>query len=260
MELNKKDDINLKNSEKKLYQKEEMKIEEVKIEKISSLRKTIAKHMIVSKNLIPDATLISEVDVSDLVILREKYKKEALDKNIKLTYMSFISKVVTIALKEFSTLNAFFDDQKNELTYYKNINLGIAVDTPQGLIVPNIKDAGNLSIFALAKEIQNIAQMALNSKLEAKHITKGTFTLSNYGATGVLYATPIIKYPELAILGIGNIIKKPVFKNKEICVSDILPLSLSFDHRILDGVYCGNFLKKISFLLNDINKLEENIF
>ncbi|KAB8122046.1 dihydrolipoamide acetyltransferase family protein ['Cynodon dactylon' phytoplasma] len=250
-----KENFNL-NDSNKLSSEEK----DIRVEKISSLRETIAKQMIISKNLIPDATLITEIDVSDLVILRKKYKEEAEQKEIKLTYMPFIAKAVVIALREFSILNASFDDSKNELIYKKNINLGIAVDTPKGLIVPNIKNVCDLTIFQLAKEIQTIAKMTLERKIKTEHISDGTFTLSNYGATGVLYATPIIKYPELAILGIGSIIKKPVFKNKEICVADILPLSLSFDHRILDGVYCGNFLKKISILLNDVSFLEKNIF
>ncbi|WBL31540.1 dihydrolipoamide acetyltransferase family protein [Candidatus Phytoplasma sacchari] len=233
---------------------------EFEVEKISILRENIAKNMMISKNLIPDATLISEVDVSDLVILRQKHKEAANQKGIKLTYMAFISKAVINALEYFPILNYSFDDSKNELIKKKKINLGIAVDTPQGLIVPNIKNVNSLSIFELAKEIQDIAKITLEMKIKKEHIIGGTFTLSNYGATGVLYGTPIIKYPELAILGIGSIIKKPVFKNHTICVADILPLSLSFDHRIIDGVYCGNFLKRISFLLNDISKLEANIF
>ncbi|KXT29370.1 dihydrolipoyllysine-residue acetyltransferase component of pyruvate dehydrogenase complex [Candidatus Phytoplasma oryzae] len=236
-----------------------IKEEKKRIEKISRLRETIAKKMIISKNLIPDATLMMEVDVTNLVILRQKYKEIAKKKDIKLTYMAFIAKVVSVALKEFDILNATFNDEKNELIYQDIINLGIAIDTPYGLIVPNIKNIENLTIFQLAKEIQTIAQTTLERKLKMEQITDGTFTLSNYGSTGVLYATPIIKHPELGILGIGSIVKKPVFKNKEIVISDILPLALTFDHRIIDGAYGGRFLNKISILLNDISELEKCI-
>jgi pyruvate dehydrogenase E2 component (dihydrolipoamide acetyltransferase) len=251
----------MKNNDNNLDNKKENQTQEQKeIIKLSPLRKTISKKMIISKTIIPDATLMNEINVSELVNLRKKYKPEADKKQIKLTYMPFIAKVIISALKEFPILNSKFDDEKDEIIINKQINLGIAIDTAQGLIVPNLKKIEELSIFQLAQEIQKIVQTTLDRKLQLNQIQNGTFTLSNYGSVGVMYATPIINHPELAILGIGSIFSKVILKNQKIETASFLPLSLTFDHRIIDGAYAGRFLKKISELLNNIPELEKNIF
>ncbi|MDV3198391.1 MAG: dihydrolipoamide acetyltransferase family protein [Vigna little leaf phytoplasma] len=234
--------------------------DDIKIEKISRLRKTIAKKMVIAKTIIPDVTLIIEMDISNLVILRQKTKLKAEEQNIKLTYMAFIAKAVVIALHEFPIFNASFNDEKDEIIIKNTINLGIAVDTPQGLIVPNIKDAAQYSIISLAQEIQNLSKITIEKKIQLEQIQNGTFTLTNFGSIGILYGNPIINYPELAILGIGKIIKKPIVKNNEICIADVLPLSLTLDHRVIDGADGGRFLNRIKDLLENTDILESCLF
>ncbi|MDV3196059.1 MAG: dihydrolipoamide acetyltransferase family protein [Candidatus Phytoplasma stylosanthis] len=234
--------------------------EKLEIIEISNVRKIIAKKMVVSKTEIPDATLMDEVDITNLVFLREKFKKEADLKGIKLTYISFISKALIIALKEFPLFNSSFDIDKKEILLKKFINLGIAVDTLNGLMVPNIKNADQLNIFDLAHEIQKISQDAREEKLTLEQIRNGTFTISNFGSIGGLQCTPIINIPEIAILGIGKIIKKPIVKDNNIVIGNILHLSLTFDHRIIDGAPAARFLNRISSLLNDTSELEKHIF
>ncbi|MFR0367841.1 dihydrolipoamide acetyltransferase family protein [Candidatus Phytoplasma palmae] len=246
-----------------ISQKEDSKQEnnvDIEVVKISRLRKAIAKQMVISKTIIPEVTLIDEININKLVSLRKKMKIEAEKKGIKLTYISFIAKAVILALQEFPLLNSSFSDEKEEIIIKKNINLGIAVDTKQGLIVPNIKDVANLSVFSLAKQIQLIVQKTIDRKIELNDITKGTFTLSNYGSIGALYATPIINHPEVAILGIGKMLQKPVVENENISIGNVLPFSLTFDHRVIDGSYGVKFLNKINSLLCDTSVLEENIF
>lgn len=245
--------LNIKNNSDNVH-------EDVEIIKISRLRKTIAKKMILSKTLISDVTLITEVDVSNLVTLRQKTKAKALEQGIKLTYMAFISKATIMALQKFPLFNASFDDEKDEIIIKKNINLGIAIDTPKGLIVPNIKNADQYNIIQLAQEIETLRKNTIEQKIKLEQIQKGTFTLSNFGSLDILYGTPIINYPELAILGIGKIVKKPIVKNNEICIADILPFSLSIDHRIIDGADGGRFLHFLTNLLIDTTTLEQHIF
>ncbi len=251
MENNKnKNDKNLNNEDTN---------QEVEIVKISKIREIIAKKMVIAKTEIPDVTLTEEVDVTDLVLLRKKLKNELESQGIKITYMAFIAKSIIIALKEFPLFNSSFDPEKSEIIIKKNINLGIAVDTPRGLIVPNIKNTDKLNIIELAQEINKLSQSAKEGKLTLEQVQNGTFTLSNFGTIGGLQCTPIINLPELAILGIGRIVKKPIVKDNNICIADILHLSLSFDHRIIDGADASRFLNRITLLLSDITELEKFI-
>ncbi|WP_246058871.1 dihydrolipoamide acetyltransferase family protein [Candidatus Phytoplasma pini] len=248
-----------KDDNKKINSKEKIS-DDVEIIKISSLRKTIAKKMIIAKTIIPETTLIDEVDIDKLVDLRKKIQPLAQEKNVKLTYMCFIAKAVSLALQEFPLFNASFDDEKDEIILKKKINLGIAIDTKSGLIAPNIKNIAELTIIELAQKIQQIVQKTIDQKLELEDIQKGTFTLSNYGSIGALYGTPIVNHPELAILGIGKILKKPMVKNEEIYIANVLHLSITVDHRIIDGANAVRFLNKITSLLNDTTILENHIF
>ncbi|MEZ0180407.1 dihydrolipoamide acetyltransferase family protein ['Camptotheca acuminata' phytoplasma] len=231
----------------------------IEVIKITKIREIIAQKMVVSSTEIPTATLMDEIDVTDLISLRKEKKEELDSQGIKLTYMSFIAKATTIALKEIPLFNASFDAAKKEINIKKFINLGIAVDTNRGLIVPNIKNADQLNIIELAKEIQKIAQNAKEEKLTLSQIQNGTFTISNFGSIGGLQCTPIINIPELAILGVGKIVKKPIVKDDQIVIGNVLHLSLSYDHRIIDGADAARFLNKIISLLNDVSKLEKYI-
>lgn len=223
----------------------------IRHEKITKMRKTIAKNMTTSKSIIPHVTMFDEYNISDLVAFRQAHKQLALDKGIKLTYMAFIIKAVTKVLKEFPKFNASFDDEKEEMLYKEFINIGIAVDTPEGLMVPNIKNADQKGIFDIALEVEQLAQASNDRTIQLPQLQNGTFSITNYGAADALYGTPIIKYPEVAILGIGKITKKPIVINGEIAIADILPISLAFDHRVIDGADAGRFSARLKEYLSN---------
>ena len=165
--------------------------------------------------------------------------------------MAFIMKAAVIALKKFPHFNASFDQENDRMIIKKYINLGMAVDTPDGLIVPNIKDADRKSILELAKELREVADQTIQRKVQLAQLQNTTFSITNFGAADVAYGTPIINHPEVAILGIGKIMQKPVVENGEIKVAYTLPLSLSVDHRVIDGAEAGRFLGVIKSLLSD---------
>ncbi|CAP18341.1 branched-chain alpha-keto acid dehydrogenase subunit E2 (lipoate acyltransferase) [Candidatus Phytoplasma mali] len=221
--------------------------------KISRLRKAISEQMKISKNAIVPTTLLNEINIDNLIAFRKKLKFEADSKNIKLTYMAFIMKAIVIVLKEFPIFNSSFNEVKDEIIIKKNINLGIAVDTEDGLIVPNIKNADKMNILELAKELEIIAKETRERKVSIEKLKNGTFTITNFGALGLIYGTPIINYPETAILGIGTIIKKPIVEQEEIIIANMLPLSLTIDHRIIDGADGGRFLKRFQEILNNLS-------
>jgi pyruvate dehydrogenase E2 component (dihydrolipoamide acetyltransferase) len=220
--------------------------------KISKLRKTIVNAMSVANAVIPMTTLMDEYDVHRLVETRERHKDAAKAQGVKLTYLAFIAKAVTLALREYPLLNSSFDHDHDEIIFKKHINLGIAVDTSDGLIVPNIKNADTKSIIELAQDIDRVATEARERTIKLETLQNGTFTLTNYGAFGTKYGTPVIKHPEVAILGIGGIYQKPIVdESGQIVVRDVLPLSLTIDHRIVDGADGGRFLVKLKEYLSD---------
>ena len=220
-------------------------------EQISTLRKSVVKAMTLSKQVIPHTTLIDELDVSKLVAFREEHKETAKTKGIKLTYMAFIIKALAKSIKEYPIFNSSFDHENQEIIYRKNVNIGIAVDTPDGLIVPNIKNADTLSLFEIANEVERLSTLAKERKIQLSELQNGTITITNFGAFDAISGTPVIKYPEVAILGIGKITKKPVVVNNEIVIRDIAPLSLTFDHRIIDGADGGRFMILYKKYLSD---------
>jgi len=214
--------------------------------KISKLRKTIVQAMTTSQSIVAPTTLMDEFDVTSLVAMREAQKESAKAAGIKLTYLSYIAKAITLALRDYPLLNSSFDHDNDEIIFKNYINLGIAVDTPDGLIVPNIKDADAKSILELAQEIDKLATQARERTIKLETLQNGTFTITNYGAIGTKFGTPVIKYPEVAIIGIGSIYKKPIVNEQgAIVVADILPVSLTSDHRIIDGADGGRFLLKL---------------
>ena len=224
---------------------------EVEYVPITSLRKAVVKSMTRSKQIIPHTVLMDEIVVDKLVELRDKVKGQAAAQDIKLTYMAFIMKATVLALKKFPGFNASFDQENERMIHKKYMNIGMAVDTPVGLIVPNIKDADKKSILEIAKEIKEVAEATVNRTVQLSQLQNTTFTITNFGAADVAYGTPIINHPEVGILGIGRIAQKPVVENGEIKISYVLPLSLAVDHRVIDGADAGRFLSTIKSLLND---------
>lgn len=224
---------------------------DVTIVPISKLRKSIVKAMTISKQIIPHTVLMDEVIIDDLVALRKNAKDSAAKKGVKLTYMAFIIKAVAIALREFPTFNASFDHDKEELILKNFVNIGIAVDTPDGLIVPNIKDADQKGIFALAVELDEVATLTKERKIQLAALQHTTFTITNFGAMDIAVGTPIINHPELGILGIGKISQKAVVVNGELKAAYTLPLSIAVDHRVIDGADAGRFLIRVKELLHN---------
>jgi pyruvate dehydrogenase E2 component (dihydrolipoamide acetyltransferase) len=218
---------------------------------IRGLRRTIAKNLILSQKTTAFVTGMDEADITELWNLREREKKALLDKGIHLTFLPFFIKAVHHALAEHPLLNASVDEEKEEIIIKKYYNMGIAVDTPDGLMVPVIKDVDKKTILELAKEIQDLSQKARERKIKLEEMKGSTFTITNYGHFGGTFATPIINYPGVAILGTGKISEKPWVKDGQIVIRKILPMSLTFDHRVTDGVDSAKFLSKVIQYLED---------
>ncbi|MEM0437881.1 MAG: 2-oxo acid dehydrogenase subunit E2 [Candidatus Micrarchaeia archaeon] len=218
---------------------------------VKGVRKAIISKLTKSNTLAVQATAHEEIDVTKLVELRAKQKQEAQRRGIKLTYLPFIIKACVIGLKRNPWLNASFDDENNEFVLKKYYNIGIAVNTDDGLIVPVVKDVNLKSILDIAREIEQLAQRARERKLTLDELSGGTFTISNWGSIGGTFGTPVLNYPECAILGTGRIYKKPVVVGDKIEVRWVMPVSLTFDHRIVDGAQAAAFLMDIKRHLED---------
>jgi pyruvate dehydrogenase E2 component (dihydrolipoamide acetyltransferase) len=220
-------------------------------EKMSGIRKAIAKAMVNSKHTAPHVTLMDEVDVTKLVTHRKKFKEVAAAKGIKLTFLPYIVKALTSALREFPALNTSLDDATSEIIHKHYYNIGIAADTEKGLLVPVVKDADRKSVFTISNEINELAGKARDGKLAPNEMKGASCTISNIGSAGGQWFTPVINHPEVAILGVGRIAEKPIVRNGEIVAAPVLALSLSFDHRMIDGATAQNALNHIKRLLND---------
>jgi pyruvate dehydrogenase E2 component (dihydrolipoamide acetyltransferase) len=218
---------------------------------LRGVRRSIAKAMVKSKYTAPHVTAMDEADVTELWKIREKEKKAAEKKGIKLTILPFIIKAVIAGLSEHPYLNATLDDENEEIILKKYFNIGVATDTPEGLMVPVVKNAKDKSILQIAQELTQLVEKARNRTIDLADLKGGTFTISNYGALGGIYATPIINYPEVAILGVGKIREMPVVRNGKLVVRKILSLALSFDHRVVDGAEGARFLNTVIARLED---------
>jgi pyruvate dehydrogenase E2 component (dihydrolipoamide acetyltransferase) len=222
-----------------------------KTEPMSRLRKVIAKRMVESLQTSAQLTTVVEVDVTGVARLRDSVKAEfAAREGVKLSYMPFFAKATTDALKSHPSLNAAIDTDKGEVTYFDHENLAIAVDTEQGLLTPVIKEAGDLSISGLAKKIADIADRTRNKKIGPDDLAGGTFTLTNTGSRGALFDTPIINQPQVAILGTGSVVKRPVVIDdpnlgETIAVRHMAYLALTYDHRLVDGADAARFLTEV---------------
>lgn len=215
------------------------------------IRKAIANAMVKSVYTAPHVTLMDEVDVTGLVALRTRAKPVAEKKGVKLTYLPFIVKALVAACREFPAMNAMIDEAANEIVYKKYYNIGIATDTDNGLIVPVVFDADRKNIWSIANEIRELATRGRDGKLTAGELRGSTISITNIGSAGGMFFTPVINFPEVAILGTGRISEKAVVKNGEIVIAPVMALSLSFDHRIIDGATAQNFVNYIKQLLSD---------
>lgn len=225
--------------------------ERIEVIPLTRIRKTIADRMTQSRFTIPHTTAMDEMDITRLDEFRKKYKELLKEQDINLTYLPFIIKAVIAALKQFPEFNSSLDMEKEELILKYFYNIGIATDTERGLMVPVIKDADKLSIVELAKAVVDISTRSKDNKIQLNELKGSTFSITNYGSIGGYFGIPIINYPEAAILGLGRIVKKPIVKDDEIIIAKVLPLSLSYDHRSIDGASGARFLNLLKELLSD---------
>lgn len=221
-------------------------------QKMSPTRKAIAKAMVNSKHTAPHVTLFDEVEVSKLWDHRKKFKDVAAAQGTKLTFLPYVVKALAATVRDFPILNASIDDAAQEIVLKNYINIGIATDTDNGLYVPNVKDANTKGMFKIADEINNMAAQAHDGKLAAADMRNGSVTISNIGSVGGGFFTPVINYPEVAILGVGTIAQQAIVNAEgELAVGRVMKLSLSFDHRIVDGATAQKAMNNIKRLLAD---------
>ncbi len=218
---------------------------------LKGVRKAIAKHMSKSFYTAPHVTHMDEADITELYKLRNEEKRKAAERGIHLTYLPYVIKAVIKALQAHPYMNATLDDEHEEIILKKYYNIGIAADTPDGLIVPVIKGADQKDIYTLAKEIEQLARKSQERKINLADLKGGTFTITNIGVLGGIHATPIINYPEVAILATGRVRDKLVMKGGIPRTRKVLPLSLSFDHRVVDGAEAARFVNKIIMYLEN---------
>jgi len=223
---------------------------------IRGLRRVIAEHMAEASHRAAHYTYVEEVDVSELVQLRDRMAKHVEKQGARLSYLPFIVKAVIAGLRAHPRVNSTMDDAQNELVRYGTYNIGIATAAPDGLLVPVVHHAETKSVVAIAKEIQELSEKARAGKLTRAELSGGTFTITSLGALGGVLATPILNYPEVAILGVHRISRRPVYRaDGSIGPADLMNLSISLDHRVLDGIEGAQFLATVKAYLEDPHQL-----
>jgi 2-oxoglutarate dehydrogenase E2 component (dihydrolipoamide succinyltransferase) len=223
-------------------------------ERMSNLRKTVARRLVSVKNETAMLTTFNEVNMQPIMDLRNKFKDKFKEKNgVGLGFMSFFTKAVCVALKEWPAVNAYIDG--GDIVYSDFCDISIAVSAPKGLVVPVIRNAEQLSFDGVEKEVVRLAGLARDNKLTIEQMTGGTFTITNGGIFGSMMSTPIINAPQSAILGMHNIIQRPVAENGQVVIRPMMYLALSYDHRVIDGRESVSFLVRVKELLEDPTRL-----
>ena len=227
---------------------------EVRREKMSGLRKTIASRLVAAKNTTAMLTTFNEVDMSAVMELRKKYKDSFKEKHgVGLGFMSFFTKACCAALKQYPAVNGMIDG--TELVYHNYSDVGVAVSTPRGLVVPVIRNAESMGMAAIESKIIELATRARDGKITIEEMQGGTFTITNGGIFGSMLSTPILNAPQSAILGLHNIVERPVAVNGQVVIRPIMYLALSYDHRIIDGRESVSFLKAVKEMIEDPSRL-----
>jgi pyruvate dehydrogenase E2 component (dihydrolipoamide acetyltransferase) len=214
------------------------------------LRRKIGTHLAKSKQVAAHYTYVEEADVTELVILRQKLLDQKGSED-RPTYLPFIMKAVLSGLKQYPLLNAELVEEKQEIQLKKEYHFGVAIATPDGLVVPVVKNVDEKNILDLAREVSHLAELSRAGKLQVENLQGGTFTITSLGALGGLMATPIINHPEVAILGVHKVRKQPVVENDEIVIRDLMNLSISLDHRVVDGAVAAEFMHHVISLLQE---------
>lgn len=222
---------------------------------VRGVRRKVAQAMVNSLTKAAQVTTTDEADVSLLWHIRGKEKEAAKAEGVRLTFLPFIVKAVIGALKRDPMMNSVMDDEAGEIVVKGYYNIGIAVETHDGLIVPNVKFADRKPVMELARELEDLADRARKRTLEIEDVKGGTFTITNYGSIGGIFGTPVLNYPEVGILGVGKITEKPVVMDGAIKIRRMLPLSLTFDHRVVDGATAQHFLNGVIARLADPDQI-----
>lgn len=209
---------------------------------LRGIRKKIAENMQMSKHIVPHFTLMDEANITEFVELREELKEWGQQNDVKITYLPFIMKALIATVREFPAFNASIDDEAQEIVYKRYFNIGFAADTPQGLLVPVIKNADQKSVLELSKEIVDLAVRARDGKLKLDEMRGSCFTITNIGSLGGTYATPIINHPEVAIFGMYKIQDRPVWRNNTWEPAKFMNFTVTCDHRLIDGAEAARFL------------------
>ncbi|MCM3768064.1 dihydrolipoamide acetyltransferase family protein [Neobacillus niacini] len=220
-------------------------------EPIRGLRKKIYENMKLSMSTAIQCSAMDEVVLTKLVELKKQLQPHAEQAGVKLTYLPFFVKAAAIALKRNPIFNSTVDDERMEVVYKKRIHIGVATATNDGLVVPVVRDADKKSIMEIAQEIQDLSGRARERKLKPHELSGSTFTISSTGGKGGWFATPIINYPEVAILGVHSIKKKPIVQDDQIVIGDVMGMSITFDHRVIDGAPAGAFMEQIHTFLEN---------
>lgn len=227
----------------------------IRREKMTQIRRTIAAHMARSASTIPHVTNFDDADITELDNLRKGVPQGYFGANLKLTNTPLIIKAVAMALRRHPTLNASLDEANQQIVYKQYVHLGIAVDTPRGLVVPVIRNVDRMSIAEVVRALASVAERARSVQFGIEDLRGGTFTISNLGAVGGSYSTPIINHPEVAILLLGRSRWMPVVRDGQMVPRLMLPLSLSYDHRLVDGATAGRFLNEVIDYLQSPGRL-----
>jgi pyruvate/2-oxoglutarate dehydrogenase complex dihydrolipoamide acyltransferase (E2) component len=227
----------------------------IRIEKLSKIRQTIARKMHESWVSVPRVTNFDDADITELEHIRENSKKDYAARNIKLTTMPFVIKAVAMSLKSHPIVNASIDMERNQVVYKDYVNIGVAIDTERGLVVPAMRKVNGLAIPEIARQLSELAENIRNNDFSVDDLRGGTFTISNLGAIGGTYSTPIVNVPETAILLVGRSRKIPVVVNDQIKIRLMMPLSLSYDHRLIDGATAARFLNEVKGYLEVPSRL-----
>jgi len=222
---------------------------------LRGVRKKIAENLQLAKQIIPHFTLAEEVRVDELVKMRAQAKEAAEKHGVKVTYLPFIMKALNATCREYPMFNASLDDQAGEIVYKKYFNVGFAADTPNGLVVPVVKNADFKTVFQISQEIQQLATKARDGKLSLDDMRGATITITNIGSVGGVYATPIINHPEVAILGVYKIQDKPVWNGSEFVRGQFMNFTITCDHRLIDGAVAANFMKAFASRIENPSQL-----
>lgn len=209
---------------------------------LKGIRKKIAENMQMAKRVVPHFTLMDEANVTQLIQLRTELKPVAEKMGVKITYLPFVMKALMATVREFPKFNGMIDDAAQEIVYKKYFNIGFAADTPNGLLVPVIKNADQKTIYQLSQEIVDLATRARDGKLALDEMKGATFTITNIGSVGGSYATPIINHPEVAIFGMYKIQERPIINDGELDVASFMNFTVTCDHRLIDGAEAARFL------------------